>query len=454
MSAPSVMDGLLETLGLVEADRPLVLWQTWDTDDGWTTHDARSAGLISYTIVYGRTDARSKLTPLQVTVRVARQLAGDAPEVSDPFRLAITPDAAAELGLTDDDAARFTGEITDVQIDPASKTWTVIGVGTLAREGRQTLDMVAAGTQTAHDRAAAVLAAVTANVGTVDADESLLAGPDDLATASQLLDQVTDSTFGLTVQQLDGSVDWHAPEHRRGAAPAVTLTPAEILSALTWAQHIGSVINIAKISYVGGDYTATDHASAELRGEYPSSLSTVLLDPGEARGLGSSIVGRFGSPSWDLPVLQVDLTRTVDAANLPALLALRFGDRLTIDDLPDDGPITGDFDFFLEGITETAVRGAWRFALAISDPALSGISLRWMDVHGPTFAPVTLDGGSVSAAGPYAVTVDGGDVTAVGAADLEWEAVYHTVRWIDVARMEHATELGPFTRTYDGGMAA
>src|SRR5262249_40353994 len=158
---------------------------------------------------------------------------------------------------------------------------------------------------------------------------------DAAATGSSLLDVVADSTLGQTVQDLDGRIDWHDPGHRRGADPVLELDAGEILSAITWAKHVGTVINIATVNYAGGSGHVTDPASVTARGEYPLTVTTALTSETDARRLGSLMVGRFGKPAWDVPILTVDVARTVDAGHLADVLKLRHADRLTITGLPD-----------------------------------------------------------------------------------------------------------------------
>jgi hypothetical protein len=215
-------------------------------------------------------------------------------------------------------------------------------------------------------------------------------------------------------------LDWQDPDHRRGAVPEIVLAAGEILNDLTWEQHVGSVVNVAAVAYAGGTVTVRDPASVAARGEYPVQVSTVLVDAQDAVALGVLIVGRYGEPTWDLPTLQVDVVRSVDPANLAALLKLRHSSRVTIDGLPAGGGVDGTADFFLEGLSESAQRTAWRMGLAITDPRLSGVSVRWMDVP----------------------------------AGLEWQYVNPTLEWLDVARVEDPVDLETPSLTLDGGDAS
>lgn len=386
--------------------------------DAWIADPDRSHGLVSYQVTYGRGDVRSRVQPAQITVRAALAVT-DPPEIGDLFRIALNPDAATALDLLPGEDARFTGEVTDVQVEPEARTWQVIGVGTLSRQGRTSLTLPTA--QTVTDRVTAILAGIGVgdHVGVIDVATVELAGVDAPSPGNALLDDVATSTLGQTVQQLDGRIDWHGPDHRRDRTPAIVLDSSEILSAITWAKHVGSILNRVTVNYLGGTLEVIDHASDGLRGPYAVTVSTTLTEEAAARSLGQLLVGRFASPAWDLPTLTVDVPRSVDPVHLTELFRLAHGDRVTITGLPADGPITGDHDFYLEGFTELASAKAWRVGYSVSDPALSGVSIRWIDVD------------------PF----------------LTWDAVDPAIRWIDVVRFEDSGDLGTPVIHLDGGDA-
>jgi hypothetical protein len=409
-----------------------------DAETIWTPDPDRSHSLISYQLRYGRTDPRSKVQTVQITVSAAAPLS-DPPEIGEPFRISLCDAAADVLGLTVDEAARFTGEVTDLAWDPARRVWTALGVGTVARKARTVLDLSTAPVESSHDRVVRILAAIEANRGTIDELREPVVGPVAApAAAAAHIDGVVDSTLGALVQQLDGKVDWQDPEHRRGLTPAIVIGADEILNSLVWGKRVGGIVNTVTVNYLGGSVVITDHASVDARGPYPATVTTVLTDSSDATQLGSLIVSRFAVPVWDLPALTVDVARTIDPAHLVELFLLRFSSRLTIEDLPADGPIVGDHDFFLEGFTDTAARFSWRLGLAVSDPSRSGVSIRWVDVDpalqwedvdptlrwldlsfedpsllGTPDLELMLDGGDAGAGAP-ALSIDGGDAGASG----------------------------------------
>lgn len=420
-TAPGALPALFK-IGAADINRWMAITLAVTTADvvveGWHPNPDRSHALVSYSSSYGRSDSKGRVPPAQITVKAALQLSVP-PTLGDRFRIALTADAATALDLETEQAARFTGEVTDVEVDPVARIWTAIGVGTLPRRARTTLDLTGAGSQTPALRVANVLIAIGVDdVGTLDVGGPTLAAPAAVTAATTILDAVTDSTLGQVVQQLDGSIDFVGPDHRRGRASVLTLTAHAITSAIKWAQHVGSTLNDAIVNYAGGQVEVIDHTSRDRRGPYPVTITTALETADDANALGTLIVGRYSTPAWDLPILDVRPGRTVvDVDKLAALYTLRHGDRITVPDLPAGGPVVGDFDFYVEGFTEAASSSTWRIGLAVSDPALSGVSIRWLDVD----------------------------------PDLRWIDVYPEIRWLDVARIEDADLLGIPGYSLDGG---
>lgn len=381
--------------------------------DGWILDPDRSAALMSWTPSYGRPDPSARAEPIGVTVSLASSIAGSAPELGERFRLTLCDDAATALGLGVDDVARFTGEVTDVDIDPARGVQTITGVGQLARALRRGVDGRSWPVEDDGNRVARILLAAAPDlIGDLDAGTANLITPTDATSkVGALLDLASDSTGGQVLEQPTGAVDWHDAEHRRGVPVTVTLNPDQILNSIKWSQHVGALINAATIAYggtAGGEVVATDAASVDLFDTYPVKVTTALADSSDAYSLGSLIVGRRGEPVWSLPALVIDLARSIDpATELADLLTLRNGDRIAVTGLPLGGPYSGDVEFYVEGFEESATQRSWRLALAISDTRISGVSVRWLD------AP----------------------------AALTWDGVVPTLSWLDVATIENPAEL-------------
>lgn len=379
----------------------------------WIPDPDLSAALVSWSIDYGRTPSTA------ATVVLAEALTPTTPELGDRARLALAPDLAEELGLTDTTRARFLGEVTDVKAEPRRGIITATLVGRLARQARAALTGHWP-SETDGARAARILARIGAHTGTVDPGTVAFAAADpSQATALQLLERAAAGADARLLEHPEGLVAWQDAEHRRGMAPAAVLPAAAILSDLTWDQRVGDIINRATVTTDDGttvtvdDPVSIDHND---RGVYPVKLDTDLAAEVDAIALASSIVGRASMPVWQLPDLTVDLVRSLPAEDLADVVALRSPDRVTVTDLPA-GPYTGDHNLIVEGWAESATRRAWRLSLRLSDPARSGVSLRWVDVD-PALA---------------------------------WDDVDPALTWLDLAVIEDTADLWPPVDT--GGTA-
>lgn len=380
---------------------------------GWVVDLDRTAALSSWTIDYGRRRHTEKTQPLQATVSLAADLAGACPVIGERFRLTLSDASAAALGITADTAVRFTGEVTDPVDDTARGLYTITGVGRLGRGSRRPLDP-SWPAELDGARVARILAAAGVTAGAVDPGTVKVLPAVTPGRAGQLLDVVTDSAAGQVVEQPAGVVDWHDSDHRRGTAVTVTLTAAEILNDITWEQHVDDVLNDLDVTWGDGQTVrATDPTSIAARESFPGSLATILTTADDAHSRGSLEIARRADPVWQLPALVLDLLRVLSTAKRAQVLALRHGARIQIAGLPAGGPYAGTVEFFVEGHTERAIgRGSglppvWRLGLAVSDPKLSGVSLRWTDVD-----PART-----------------------------WSAAAPAVRWLDVALIENPANL-------------
>ncbi len=393
------------------AVQPVVMVETYDPPaDAWTTSPDLSAALVSYSVTYGREDATSSLDPLAASAVFTAARLTAPPTIGTRVRIRLCDPVADALGLDASERVRFTGEVTDSTGDRRRVKATC--VGRLGRAYRLTVPAVDLPGDQAHGRVERLLfgTGLALDVGTIDTDPAEVVPADRDAPLSAHVVEVEQSTTGRLVEQPTGRLDWHGPEHRRGVAPALTLTPAELLADPSWSQRLADVVNTVTVSTGSGSVTVTDPVSVDAvtgHGPYPATVSTVLTDATAARGLGSLIVGRRTRPAWHLPALELDLIRTASAAHLPELLRLRHGDRIRLADLPPAVPLPADV--FVEGWTETANPRTWRLSVAVTDPLLSGTAVRWVDV------PAT--------------------------AAYQWADVAPALTWLDTARVEYPADL-------------
>lgn len=358
-----------------------------DPIEEWVEVPDRTAGLVSLDVQYGASDAVTRALPLRAGVELAEQVAGDCPPVGERFRISLTEAAATALGLTGDEAILFTGEVTDPSIDPRRGVHSITAAGRLGRANRRTLATTDWPVQIDGDRVARIMARAEIEAGDLDPGTVDLATPDSDVTAFSLLEAVTDSTGGSVVEQLTGLVDYHDANHRRDTGVTVTLTTGQVSSAITWEQHVDDVLNEVEVSWPGGTVIARDPGSIDARGTYPGRRSTALTSASDAHSLGQLVVGRRSEPVWQLPNLEVDLMHMVDDTLRGQLLLLRRGDRIEVTGVPGPHPYSGDVEFFVEGWHMNVVKPyqgrpwRWKLTLSVSDPALSGVSIRWIDLE-------------------------------------------------------------------------
>lgn len=402
----------------------LIQWQVPATASevtSWETDPDLSAALIGYSLNYGRSALHQPPGPLTATVSLART--GTPPEIGDRFRLRVGADLLPP-GTPPAAATRFTGEVTDVEADPLGGTYTVTAVGRYGRRSRVPVRLVGP-TRRPDVDAIAVLAALA---GAVLADlpaetgRPLVAVPSDPAPLGATLDKITAGTGALLVEQRNGLLSYVPADARRGTTPAATLGPDQILTGLRWTKRGGDVVNAATVKLADGtSVEVRDDHSIATRGEYATSVETLLADPDAAWSTATLLVARRRTPAYQLPALGVDLLHSPTPAPAPALLGATVGTRLALRDLPPPTPGEPlDLDVFVEGVAETLTLAAgirpapqaprrlsWRLSLLVSDVAVAGLGIRWADV-------------------PVEVT---------------WADVDPDVDWLDTAGMETATPL-------------
>lgn len=390
------------------------------TDPGWTIDEDRTGALAAFRAGHGRTNALEATTPLWSEVILSRALlTGALPTVGERFRITLNADVAAALGVDEDERPRFTGEITDHDVEHRRGNTTYIRVAGAGRSGR--LSRVPLDAERPQeldgDRARRILykAALTlpVDVGTIDPGTVEVLAEDYAGkSAAAALDQLRVDSLGQLVEHRSGRLEWHDAEHRRGLPSLATLTGDEhLITPFRWSQTIANLVNDADVGWgVEQRARVTDAPSVAQYGPYGVQLDTRLAAAADAHALASTIVGRYGQPTWVLPALSVDLVRTALSV-AGALLELTHGDKITATDLPPDGPFTAG-DLFVEGTAEEWDQGKIRISLNASDPRIAGVGIRWIDVD-----PL-LQWEDVDPALTWldATTVDAGDV---GTPDLE-----------------------------------
>jgi hypothetical protein len=380
------------------ADAPAQQWWDMDPGDAETYSPARSIGLYGYSINYGSRDPLSGPQPITLTVQVMVPI-GEHIGIGDRFRLRLCAPLAAVLGLDDDTGAiRATAIVTDSQADPMvmydlpphgpAIMYTIAATGWAPRYASARVDGTGWPTEAAGVRIGRILDGIGL-AGTVPAD-----GPDVLPPAApgtflEALAAVTDSINGRVVEQPHGLLDYLPADSRRGTLPAYSLDASEIIGTpFSWRESVGDIINTADVRYGSGTgeaVTVTNPASADPRrgvGTYATARTTVLAEEADASAYGTGLVGRRAWPFPQLPAVAVDLARSgLELARIAALFATRVGTRVAFTSMPAGSPWEDlPRGCFTEGYTETATAFAWRISLVVSDPAVSGVGLRYIDV--------------------------------------------------------------------------
>lgn len=297
---------------------------------------------------------------------------------------------------------RFIGKVTDaaaVSTAPGNPDRvTITAAGTRARLAQIDVGDTPWPAELDGARAGRILAAAllvdpslatTADAGLV----TVMARDVDRQKAGQLLDQLAVSSGGELAELRDGTLAWQDAGHRRALSPTVTLTPDDVIAPVGWEQQLGGLLNDLTIGYgpnPQGTVRVVDTIAAATW-PAPQSLGSELPDAAAAQARANDLVGRFARPRWRLPGLAIDLLRTTTAARAGALLALDFGQLLTLAGFPTSGPFAAG-DLFVEGATEQLTRSAWRLSLAVSDYRATGPATRWIDVDpGISWAEVPAD---------------------------------------------------------------
>ena len=349
------------------------------------------------TIRHGRTDVDSQPSPAICSLAILAGALEEPPEIGDSLTVELGPDAVALFGMDATEEAdarwRFVGTITDprAKLDGKGRAvYAVTAVSRRAKLGRAFVGDVPWPAELDGDRAGRILDLVADVVdvaplldpGTVE----VVARDVDRQAALALLDDLAVDTGANLVELRDGTLDWHDAEHRRGATPALTLDASQVLSPAEWAQTQSGIVNDLTVQYGTADPKAevqvTDPDSVDVAtgfGPFTSKIDTQLSTLADAEAFARLTIARRSRPWWRLDKLDVDLTRTIDAAQATALLAMEFATLIAVTGFPSSGPFITT-KVWVEGWTETITPKAWRLSLNVSTYATTAAPLRWVDV--------------------------------------------------------------------------
>jgi len=275
-------------------------------------------------------------------------------------------------------APRFTGRTTDANLD--DDRLTIIAVGYLSTLSNYTVGLVDYPQEawTARVTRAFADAGLSSRLvlQTPPLDPLIWARLADPVALDQYLASLCDA-IGATVSDLpDGRILVQPISWRTLDSPA-ELDPATVAYAPQWIEQLPGV-NRLTVNY--GDPNAPsslyreDTASVDLYGPRPATISTPVVDALAAGTLADALITRQSFARWYTP-----------ATELLVGLRLSLGRAVHLYHLPASAPNEPWYPM-LEGwqdrIVSTRAGGLqWTMSLALSDPMLSGVAMRWMDVR-------------------------------------------------------------------------
>jgi len=341
--------------------------------------------LADVTIRSGRTRADDGLAAASATVEVVTpDPAGAAVSIADP------------LVITVDGHARFTGRVSEVVRAPASDpddtSFTIVGIGQIARLPRVQIPLPLAATN-AHARVASVLA--TAGIPAViqGGDTYALAAygvaGDDPVGADQIIGAVMSDTGCVVADLGDGSILCQFLDSR---ISDIQWTPDPSLTYvdLQWEQT-DDLVNDVSVEWPGGaPATASSPESITTYERHALTVQTGLGSLAAAQQRATNIIRRLAIPAWQIGAVESWDTGALDHG---------IGTLITIAPLGASSPVAGgSWQGVLEGWEDRygpdatgQLSGTW--TLAVSDRAHSSSTVTWGGVY-----PTTLQWGQVDPA--------------------------------------------------------
>lgn len=371
-----------------------------------------SSALVQILIAGAQVDPG--LVIADVAIRSGRSRADDGVSPASCTIELLSPTPGGQAALIGDDlqvlvnaAPRFTGRICELDSasspdDPQASTYTVVGIGPLARLARVLIAMpLPAGS--AADRAQAVFdlcglpclieGGDTIQLAPYGADGDPPAGADQIigAIASDAGAIIADQGSGIVLIQFLDSRLGHDQFHP---------DPADTHVDLDW-EMTDDLTNHAEVQWLGGTVTSEDAASVARYDRHSVSLNTGLGDISSATRRSNSIVARLAQPAWRLGDV-----KTWDAG----ILGHSVGALVQITPLPPSSPVADPWVGVLEGwidsyqpSTDGVIIGSWD--LAIGDLLHSAETLTWAGVD-----PAELQWAQVNPATRWMDAISNGDL--------------------------------------------
>lgn len=318
------------------------------------------AGVVADVVIrHGRADVYETAEPSSAQISLLDR--------DHAYVRAFTVGAALEIA-TAGPTLRFKGAITDATLD--DDDLTVIGVGPLATLAQYTVGAGAWPSEPWSARVARVFteaglaALLRLQVGIFD--PTLAARAAGAAQMDDYLQGLVPAVGGVVCDTPDGLVLVQALGARNYGSEVV-LDPADVAYSPPWEQTL-EIYNQVSVVYAGGTATATDAASVAAYGPHPVSVQTEIANLTDAQTRANELLARAAFPRWKMT-----------QAPLLAPYGLAVGSPVKLTMLPAASPYT-TWEPCLEGWTDSIQGEQWHAELALSDPLVSGLVLRWADV--------------------------------------------------------------------------
>lgn len=192
--------------------------------------------------------------------------------------------------------------------------------------------------------------------------------------ALALMNEVVDTEGGALFDARDGDLTFHARSHRYNASSVATLsaTNQEIEDDLQPKLDDQGLLNDITAVREGGISTrSVDQASILDYGLYRESITLLTTSDSEVQDAANWKVQTRSTPSVRISGISVDLLNC-SSGQKSALLALEFGDRITLTGLPPQAPAS-TMSFFIEGDADDIGPESWRLSFNLSPATLSGV---------------------------------------------------------------------------------
>lgn len=373
----------------------------------------------SVSVMHGRDSVVD--TPVPSNCELVFYLTG---ETSIPFNV------SDSLYIEAYSVPRFTGRITDMSLD---YTYSVdgtpiaalrmVGIGNLSLLGRY----YEAGPYVEEDLDVRVSTILTGTgltfTAETDPDIALMAYDPGYSNVLDLLTELCEWT-GATLYDVPSGEIWFESYTRRGydysivtwadmgtqtwgatvgtwsqqGADSIAPTPVVLPSAAVvwspgWAVTGATIINDVTVFYGPNDpqdsVNLTDTASITQHGLAAADIITGMLNSFDASTRAQLVITAQADERYELGKIEV-LVDELDTTTRTAVLALKAGARVIVDDLPQPGPFS-EFLGVVEGWGETYTPEGHSLTLSLSDPRYSYAVMAWSNAGTATWGgiPVT-----------------------------------------------------------------